>query len=117
MGILNIDHPDVRDFIHCKDKDGTISNFNISVGVYDSFMEKVAADPQGDEARLLDEIAETAWRTGDPGIIFLDAINRGNMLCHSHKHLFWCFRGVSVFVPPQVTVSEYLFCCLIKFWF
>ena len=78
MGILNIDHPDVRDFIHCKDKDGTISNFNISVGVYDSFMEKVAADPQGDEARLLDEIAETAWRTGDPGIIFLDAINRGN---------------------------------------
>ena len=78
MGILNIDHPDVRDFIHCKDKDGTISNFNISVGVYDSFMERVAADPQRDEARLLDEIAETAWRTGDPGIIFLDAINRGN---------------------------------------
>ena len=78
MGILNIDHPDVRDFIHCKDKDGTISNFNISVGVHDGFMERVAADPRGDEARLLDEIAETAWRTGDPGIIFLDAINRGN---------------------------------------
>lgn len=78
MGILNVDHPDVRDFIHCKDKDGTISNFNISVGVYDSFMEKVQADPQGEEAKLLDEIAETAWRTGDPGIIFLDAINRGN---------------------------------------
>lgn len=78
MGILNIDHPDVRDFIHCKDKDGTISNFNISVGVHDGFMEQVAADPRGDEARLLDEIAETAWRTGDPGIIFLDAINRGN---------------------------------------
>jgi ribonucleoside-diphosphate reductase alpha chain len=78
MGILNVDHPDIRDFIHCKDKDGTIANFNISVGIYDSFMEKAEADPAGAEARLLDEIAETAWRTGDPGIIFLDAINRGN---------------------------------------
>ena len=78
MGILNVDHADIRDFIHCKDKDGTISNFNISVGVFDSFMEKAEADPEGAESRLLDEIAETAWRTGDPGIIFLDAINRGN---------------------------------------
>lgn len=78
MGILNVDHPDIRDFIHCKDKDGAISNFNISVGVFDSFMEKAEADPEGAEALLLDEIAETAWRTGDPGIIFLDAINRGN---------------------------------------
>ena len=79
MGILNVDHPDIHEFIHCKDKDGTIANFNISVGVYDSFMEKAEADPAGPEAELLDEIAETAWRTGDPGIIFLDAINRGNM--------------------------------------
>ena len=78
MGIINVDHPDIRDFIHCKDKDGTIANFNISVGVFDSFMEKAEADPKGAEAVLLDEIAETAWRTGDPGIIFLDAINRGN---------------------------------------
>ena len=78
MGILNVDHPDIHEFIHCKDKDGTIANFNISVGVYDSFMEKAEADPAGPEAELLDEIAETAWRTGDPGIIFLDAINRGN---------------------------------------
>ncbi len=78
MGILNVDHPDIRDFIHCKDKDGTISNFNISVGIFDSFMEKAETDPEGTEAVLLDEIAETAWRTGDPGIIFLDAINRGN---------------------------------------
>ena len=78
MGILNVDHPDIHEFIHCKDKDGTIANFNISVGVYYSFMEKAEADPAGPEAELLDEIAETAWRTGDPGIIFLDAINRGN---------------------------------------
>lgn len=78
MGILNVDHPDIRDFIHCKDKDGTIANFNISVGVYDDFMQKAEAAPNGEEAKLLDEIAETAWRTGDPGIIFLDALNRDN---------------------------------------
>lgn len=78
MGILNVDHPDIRKFIHCKDKDGTITNFNISVGVFDSFMEKAQADPHGEEAALLEEIADSAWRTGDPGIIFLDAINRGN---------------------------------------
>ncbi|WP_281691767.1 adenosylcobalamin-dependent ribonucleoside-diphosphate reductase [Cloacibacillus porcorum] len=78
MGILNIDHPDIRKFIHCKDKDGTITNFNISVGVFDDFMEKVNSDPRGEEAALLAEIANSAWRTGDPGIIFLDAINRGN---------------------------------------
>ena len=78
MGILNIDHPDIRKFIHCKDKDGTITNFNISVGVFDDFMEKVNSTPRGEEAALLAEIADSAWRTGDPGIIFLDAINRGN---------------------------------------
>ncbi len=78
MGILNVDHPDIRKFIHCKDKDGTITNFNISVGIYDGFMEKALAAPDGDEAALLAEIADSAWRTGDPGIIFLDAINRGN---------------------------------------
>ncbi|WP_392438867.1 adenosylcobalamin-dependent ribonucleoside-diphosphate reductase [Cloacibacillus evryensis] len=78
MGILNIDHPDIRKFIHCKDKDGTITNFNISVGVFDGFMEKVQSDPHGEEAALLAEIADSAWRTGDPGIVFLDAINRGN---------------------------------------
>jgi ribonucleoside-diphosphate reductase alpha chain len=78
MGILNVDHHDIRKFIHCKDKDGVICNFNISVGMYDNFMEKAVADPQGEEGKLLEEIAESAWRTGDPGIIFLDAINRGN---------------------------------------
>jgi len=78
MGILNVDHPDIRAFIHCKDKDGSIVNFNISVGVFDSFMEKAVSDTDSEEAELLYEIAESAWRTGDPGIIFIDALNRGN---------------------------------------
>lgn len=78
MGILNVDHPDIRAFIHCKDKDGSIANFNISVGVFDSFMEKAVSDTDSEEAELLYEIAESAWRTGDPGIIFIDALNRGN---------------------------------------
>lgn len=85
MGILNADHPDIRQFIHCKDEDGTIANFNISVGIHDDFMERAEADPNGDEAQLLLEIAHTAWRTGDPGIIFLDAINRGNTTPHMGK--------------------------------
>lgn len=82
MGILNVDHPDIRQFIHCKDDDGTIANFNISVGINDEFMQRAESDPDGDDARLLLEIAHTAWRTGDPGIIFLDAINRGNTTPH-----------------------------------
>lgn len=82
MGILNANHPDIRQFIHCKDMDGTITNFNISVGIFDNFMEKAVADADSDEAKLLYEIASTAWRTGDPGIIFLDAVNRGNTTPH-----------------------------------
>lgn len=78
MGILNASHPDIRKFIHCKDKDGTIINFNISVGISDSFMRKAQEAPESYEARLLEEIADSAWRTGDPGVIFLDAVNRGN---------------------------------------
>ncbi|MDO4219589.1 MAG: adenosylcobalamin-dependent ribonucleoside-diphosphate reductase [Synergistaceae bacterium] len=78
MGILNIEHEDIREFIHCKDKDGTITNFNISVAISDDFMRKVTQNPVGKEADLLHEIAESAWRTGDPGVIFIDAINRGN---------------------------------------
>ncbi|MBQ0055688.1 MAG: adenosylcobalamin-dependent ribonucleoside-diphosphate reductase [Synergistaceae bacterium] len=78
MGILNIDHHDIRKFIHCKDADGVITNFNISVGMSDEFMQKATANPDGEEAALLAEIAESAWRTGDPGILFMDAINRDN---------------------------------------
>ncbi len=76
MGILNVDHPDVLKFVHAKTKDGTLSNFNISVGVYDSFMESLDSDPNA--SALFDAIVDAAWSTGDPGLVFLDGINNDN---------------------------------------
>ncbi|MEI6136355.1 MAG: adenosylcobalamin-dependent ribonucleoside-diphosphate reductase [Chloroflexota bacterium] len=96
MGILRVDHPDVRAFIHAKDDGVTATRFNISVGVTDEFMraalseDAVGADfplrdprdgsPRGsvNARELLDEIAQAAWKTGDPGLVFLDTINRTN---------------------------------------
>ncbi len=88
MGILRVDHPDILEFIHCKEEGG-ITNFNISVAITDAFMqayEKNAdydlVDPhdkkvvgQLNAKKVFDEIAEGAWRTGDPGLIFIDRIN------------------------------------------
>ncbi|HJM75119.1 MAG TPA: adenosylcobalamin-dependent ribonucleoside-diphosphate reductase [Dehalococcoidia bacterium] len=92
MGVLRVDHPDIRAFIHAKDDGVTAQRFNISIGVTDEFMEAAAngeqwtlRDPRDGEPRgsedaraLLAEIADSAWRTGDPGLIFLDSINRTN---------------------------------------
>lgn len=88
MGILRVDHPDIKEFIHCKE-DGGITNFNISVAITNEFMEawrkgedydlidpKTGAKAGSLNAReVFDEIAEAAWRTGDPGLIFIDKIN------------------------------------------
>lgn len=94
MGILNIDHPDIFDFITCKTEEDEITNFNISIGITDDFMQAVEADedfhlknPRNGETvqtirarNLFSQIVTLAWRTGDPGLIFLDAINRHNPL-------------------------------------
>ncbi len=90
MGILRVDHPDIIEFIHCKEEGG-ITNFNISVGITDPFMEAYFKDedyslinPKTKEVtgvlsarHVFDEIADGAWRTGDPGLIFIDRINAG----------------------------------------
>ncbi len=92
MGILRVDHPDILEFIHSKEDEKTLQNFNISVAVTDAFMSAVAHNdswnlinprtqsPTGSiPARtLFQEIVNSAWKTGDPGLIFLDTINRHN---------------------------------------
>lgn len=83
MGILSIHHPDAMEFINCK-RGGGMTNFNISVGMTDRFMKRVYAnrntmkplDPE--DAALWDAIIDNAWATGDPGLVFLDEINRHN---------------------------------------
>jgi ribonucleoside-diphosphate reductase alpha chain len=92
MGVLRIDHPDIREFIDAKLVGNGFRSFNISVGVTDAFMEATNAgrqwtlrNPRTDEsagsmpaANLLEHIVRSAWQTGDPGLLFLDAINRAN---------------------------------------
>lgn len=89
MGILRVDHPDILEFIHCKEEGG-ITNFNISVAITDKFMQAYKnnedydlIDPKTNTTtgklsakEVFDEIADGAWRTGDPGLIFIDKINR-----------------------------------------
>jgi ribonucleoside-diphosphate reductase alpha chain len=92
MAVLRVDHPDIEEFITCKSNEGAITNFNISVGMTDAFMEAVAQDetidlvnPQDgevwrtDSARdVFDLIVDGAHRNGEPGMLFLDAANRDN---------------------------------------
>ena len=92
MGVLRADHPDILQFITAKAMEGSLVNFNISVGVNDVFMEAVKKDQEYDlinprtgkperglRAReVFDLIVNMAWRTGDPGIIFLEEINKHN---------------------------------------
>jgi ribonucleoside-diphosphate reductase alpha chain len=96
MGILRVDHPDILEFICCKEKEGDISNFNISVALTDEFMEKVLKeeeyhlrDPHTQELNrkvpareVFDLIATHAHKNGEPGIIFIDKINKTNPTPH-----------------------------------
>lgn len=91
MGVLRVDHPDIFEFINCKKSEGKIKNFNISVAVTDEYMNALDAggdfdlvNPRSKEKRTVraEEIwralAAAAHRNGEPGILFIDEINRGN---------------------------------------
>jgi len=92
MGILRVDHPDIEQFITCKHQNDRLTNFNISVAVTDKFMEAVEKDTDYDlvnprtgervkslsARKVFEMIVRSAWKNGEPGIIFLDTINRFN---------------------------------------
>ncbi|MCM2265761.1 MAG: vitamin B12-dependent ribonucleotide reductase [Desulfuromonadales bacterium] len=92
MGILRIDHPDIMDFIMCKRDQTVLTNFNISVGLTEKFMEAVEKDEEYDivnprsgepvgkksARKVFDHIIDLAWSNGEPGIVFLDRLNRDN---------------------------------------
>mgnify|MGYP001208793003 CR=1 FL=1 len=92
MGVLRIDHPDIEKFITCKQEDNQINNFNISVALTDEFMKAVIKkqdynlyNPNTGEIaaklsaeKVFKKITSSAWKNGDPGIIFIDRINDDN---------------------------------------
>lgn len=92
MGILRVDHPDIIEFIQCKEDNKEITNFNISVGITETFMKAVREgnsydliDPHTGEPvgqlsapMIFTKIVEHAWQNGEPGIVFLDRLNSGN---------------------------------------
>ena len=96
MGILRVDHPDILEFITCKNDTSKITNFNISVAVTDTFMKAVEEGgeydlihPRGgkvvgqlDARDVFDRIVHGAWKTGEPGVFFIDEANRYNPVPH-----------------------------------
>jgi len=92
MGILRVDHPDIEEFIMMKRNQASTTNFNISVAITDQFMEALASDKSYDifdpfhkkkigkkkARKIFDMIVESAWAVGDPGLVFIDRINKHN---------------------------------------
>src|SRR5688572_24576794 len=96
MGILRVDHPDIREFITCKNDTSQVTNFNISVAVTDAFMHAVKEGTtydlisprtkqvagQENAREIFDMMIEGAWATGEPGCFFIDTGNRDNPVPH-----------------------------------
>lgn len=82
MGQMNIDHTDIREFIHFKDNcklpTDILANFNISIQIPDSWMQTLIDGISAEHQDLWDEICNSTWRSGDPGIVFIDEVERHN---------------------------------------
>lgn len=82
MGVLSVDHPDIEEFINIKSDLSRITNFNLSVSVTDKFMKAVKANlpwkTKLSARELFDKISQAAWISGEPGLIFIDEVNRHN---------------------------------------
>ncbi len=99
MGILRVDHPDIMEFIRAKENPAEFTNFNLSVGIDDNFMKAFENDstfdlinPRNNKAAgrlkakdVFNDIVNAAWKNGEPGIVFLDTINRFNPTPHLGK--------------------------------
>jgi ribonucleoside-diphosphate reductase alpha chain len=124
MGILRVDHPDIREFITCKDDTSQVTNFNISVAITDAFMEAVrtGADyelksPRTGEVvgtenarEIFDMIVHGAWKTGEPGVFFIDRANEYNPVPElgSYEATNPCFVGSTRLATDRglVTMEE-----------
>jgi ribonucleoside-diphosphate reductase alpha chain len=82
MALLSADHPDVRKFIRVKTEAGVLENFNLSVRASDAFMKKAVADRYSPEADILNQIAQRAWESGEPGLVFSDSVEVDNYCKH-----------------------------------
>ncbi|MFN0180655.1 MAG: vitamin B12-dependent ribonucleotide reductase [Gemmatimonadales bacterium] len=96
MGILRVDHPDIMDFVTCKDDTTKVTNFNISVAVTDAFMAAVERDEDYDlihpasgkvvgkanALQVWERVIHGAWKTGEPGVFFIDRANYYNPVPH-----------------------------------
>jgi len=120
MGILNVDHPDIEDFITAKMQAGRFRHFNISVGVTDAFMQAVRDDAEfplsfnGETYRttrakaLWDKMLRSAYDSAEPGIIFIDRLNQNN-------NLHYCERIDATNPCAEQPLPPYGLCCLGSF--
>lgn len=115
MAVLRVDHPDIEEFIEVKSDLSKLTNFNLSVAVTDEFMEAVENDwfydfinPRNGEvvesvkARLIfDRMTELAWESGEPGVIFIDVMNKHNPTPHVGEYESCNPCGEQVLLPNE----------------